>query len=372
MQVRDVIETAETESRGLDQADTNKITAMEADIAKLDESIAFAKRSEERKVEASAAAKGFIPSVSAERSATEILRNIAETRGAHTFERRTLVSTDNTVPKSFYDEVYAIARLSGPLLETSEVINTTEGNQLTIPTMTAYSVATIKGQGTAIDASDPTFSSITLGAMKYSFLIQAANELVTDAGFDLGAFLANQAGQALGYGVNAGLTTGTGTLEPTGIVTASGSGVTGGTGVAGLFTSDQLIDLAYSVDGAVRRLPGAAYMANSSTIGKIRKLKDGDNTYLYQIGQTGPAGGDTFAGFNVVENPHMADVGVGAKSVLFGDLNSYKVRMAGGLDVASSQEFAFGNDLTTWRFLMRVDGNLTHAAHVKSFKGAAS
>jgi HK97 family phage major capsid protein len=372
MQVRDVIETAETESRGLDQADTNKITAMEADIAKLDESIAFAKRSEERKVEASAAAKGFIPSVSAERSATEILRNIAETRGAHTFERRTLVSTDNTVPKSFYDEVYAIARLSGPLLETSEVINTTEGNQLTIPTLTAYSVATIKGQGAAIDASDPTFSSITLGAFKYSFLIQAANELVTDAGFDLGSYLANQAGQALGYGVNAGLTTGTGTVEPTGIVTASGSGVTGGTGVAGLFTTDQLIDLAYSVDGAVRRLPGAAYMANSSTVGKIRKLKDGDGTYLYQIGQTGPAGGDTFAGFNVVENPHMADVGVGAKSVLFGDLNSYKVRMAGGLDVASSQEFAFGNDLTTWRFLMRVDGNLTHAAHVKNFKGAAS
>jgi len=68
MQVRDVIETAETESRGLDQADTNKITAMEADIAKLDESIGFAKRSEERKVEASAAAKGFIPSVSSERS----------------------------------------------------------------------------------------------------------------------------------------------------------------------------------------------------------------------------------------------------------------------------------------------------------------
>jgi HK97 family phage major capsid protein len=372
MQVRDVIETAETESRGLDQADTNKITAMEADIAKLDESIAFAKRSEERKVEASAAAKGFIPSVSAERSATEILRNIAETRGAHTFERRTLVSTDNTVPKSFYDEVYAIARLSGPLLETSEVINTTEGNQLTIPTLTAYSVATIKGQGAAIDASDPTFSSITLGAFKYSFLIQAANELVTDAGFDLGSYLANQAGQAMGFGVNAGLTTGTGTVEPTGIVTASGSGVTGGTGVAGLFTTDQLIDLAYSVDGAVRRLPGAAYMANSSTVGKIRKLKDGDGTYLYQIGQTGAAGGDTFAGFNVVENPHMADVGTNAKSVLFGDLNSYKVRMAGGLDVASSQEFAFGNDLTTWRFLMRVDGNLTHAAHVKSFKGAAS
>ena len=29
-------------------------------------------------------------------------------------------------------------------------------------------------------------------------------------------------------------------------------------------------------------------------------------------------------------------------------------------------------DLTTWRFLIRLDGNLTHSSHVKYFKGAAS
>ena len=370
MQVREVIDLAETEARGLAQADVNKITAIEADILKLDESLAFAKRAEERKVEASAAAKGFVPVVSSERSTSDIFRDIAENRGVHTFERRAaLISSDNTVPKSFYDQVFDIARLSGPILETSQVLNTTSGEQLTIPTMTAYSAATIKSAGSAIANSEPTYSSITLGAFKYSFLIQASNELVTDAGFNLAGHLAQEAGSAMGYGVNAGLTTGTGTVEPTGIAVAAGTGVTGGTGVAGAFTADQLIDLAYSLDGAARRLPSVAYMANGATIGAMRKLKDTAGNYLYTIGQGYP---DTFAGFSVVENPHIADVATGAKSVLFGALDSYKVRLAGGLEVASSTDYAFANDLTTWKFLMRVDGNLTHASHIKSFKGGAS
>lgn len=369
MQVREVIDFAESEGRGLDAEELRKIEAIEADIAKADEAISVAQRSEERKLEAAVAAKGFIPSVS-ERSASDILREVAQTRSAHTFEKRAaLVPSTNTVPKSFYDEVFDVARLAGPMLETSEVINTTSGEDLTIPTLTAYSTAALTAAGSAISASEPTYSSITLGAKKYGFLIQAANELVTDAGFDLAAHLARQAGNAIGYAVNSALTTGTGTTVPNGLVTAAGSGVTGGTGVSGGFTADNLIDLAYSVDGAVRRLPGAGFMANGQTIGAMRKLKDTAGNYLYQVGVGYP---DTFAGFRVVENPHLAAIATGAKSVVFGDLASYKVRIAGGIQVASSQDYAFNTDLTTWRFLIRLDGNLTHSSHVKYFVGAAS
>lgn len=370
-QVREVIDFAELEGRGLDSEELRKIEAIEADIAKADEAIAVAQRSEERKVEASVAARGFIPSVSEERSASDTLRSIAlgEVRSHEFSKRATLVPSTNTVPKSFYDEVFDLARLSGPMLEVSDVINTTSGEDLTIPTLDVYSVATLTAAGSAISASEPTYSSITLGAKKYAFLIQAANELVTDAGFDLASHLARQAGNSIGYAVNSALTLGTGTTVPTGISTAAGSGVTGGTGVAGGFTADNLIDLAYSVDGAVRRLPGAGFMANGQTIGAMRKLKDSAGNYLYQIGQGYP---DTFAGFRVVENPHVAAIGTGAKSVLFGDLNSYKVRVAGGIQVASSDQYAFNQDLTTWRFMIRLDGNLTHASHIKSFQGAAS
>jgi HK97 family phage major capsid protein len=369
LQIQESLDEAEARG-GLDAETTEKVNRIEADIRKADEAIAIATRNEERKVEASAAAKGFMPSVS-ERSANDILRNIAETRGSHSFERRTLTPSANTVPKSFYDEVFDVARLAGPMLDTSEIIQTQSGEDLTIPVLNAYSTAAITAAAGTISASDPTYSSFTLGAYKYGFLIQAASELVQDSGFDLSAHLAQQAGNAIGFAVNSALTNGTGTVEPNGIRLSAGSGVTGGTGVAGGFTADNLIDLAYTnLDGAVRRLPGVGYMAAGQTIGQMRKLKDTAGNYLYQVGVGQP---DQFAGFSVIENPHLPAAGTGVVgSVLFGHLPSYKVRLAGGLQVASSTDFAFNTDLTTWRFLIRVDGKLSHAGHVNYFKGGAS
>jgi HK97 family phage major capsid protein len=368
-QIRDVIESAEAQKRGLDAAELEKIDRIELDIRSADNAIAVAQRNEERSVEASVAAQGFALPVSEERSSSAILREIAATRGAHTFERRTLVPSNNTVPKSFFDQVFDVARLVGPMLDVGQRINTASGEDITLPTLTAYSTATLKAAGSAIDESEPTYSSIVLGAYKYGLLIPVASELISDAGFDISAHLAEQAGNGLGFAVNAALTTGDGSDKPRGVVTAAGSGVTGGTGVAGGFTADNLIDLQYSLDGAARRLPGVAYMAAGSTIGAMRKLRDGDGTYLYQVNVGQP---DTFAGYSVIENPAMAAVGTGAKSVLFGHMPSFKVRVAGGIQVATSTDYAFNTDTTTFRVMMRVDGDLTHASHIKTFIGAAS
>jgi HK97 family phage major capsid protein len=370
-QIRDVIEGAEKEGRGLDAAELEKIDRIEADITRADNAIAVAKRNEERAVEASVASKGFALPEKSERSASDVLREIAATRGAHTFNReeRTLVPSANTVPKSFFDEVFDVARLVGPMLDVGQRINTTSGEDITIPTLTAYSTATLKGAGTALDESEPTYSSITLQAYKYGLLIPVSNELIADAGFNISAHLAEQAGNGLGFAVNAALTTGDGTNKPNGVVTAAGSGITGGTGVAGAFTADNLIDLQYSLDGAARRLPGVAYMATGSSIGAMRKLKDVAGNYLYTVNVGQP---DNFAGYPVVENPAIAATGTGAKSVLFGHWPSYKVRVAGGIQVATSTDYAFNKDETYFRVMMRVDGDLTHASHIKYFIGAAS
>jgi HK97 family phage major capsid protein len=370
-QIRDVIEGAEKEGRGLDAAELEKIDRIEADITRADNAIAVAKRNEERAVEASVASKGFALPEKSERSASDVLREIAATRGAHTFNReeRTLVPSANTVPKSFFDEVFDVARLVGPMLDVGQRINTTSGEDITIPTLTAYSTATLKGAGTALDESEPTYSSITLQAYKYGLLIPVSNELIADAGFNISAHLAEQAGNGLGFAVNAALTTGDGNNKPNGVVTAAGSGITGGTGVAGAFTADNLIDLQYSLDGAARRLPGVAYMATGSSIGAMRKLKDVAGNYLYTVNVGQP---DNFAGYPVVENPAIAATGTGAKSVLFGHWPSYKVRVAGGIQVATSTDYAFNKDETYFRVMMRVDGDLTHASHIKYFIGAAS
>jgi HK97 family phage major capsid protein len=369
-QIREVIDLADSEKRGLSAEELQKIDRIEDDIRRADEAIAVATRNEERAVEASAAAKGFqIAEPMAERSSSEILREIAATRGAHTFERRTMVPSTDTVPKTFFDQVFDVARLVGPMLDVGNRINTTSGEDITIPTLTAYSAATLKAAGSAIAESEPTYSSITLGAYKYGLLIPVSNELIADAGFDISSHLANQAGNGLGFAANAALTTGTGSSQPNGVVTAAGSGVTGGTGVTGGFTADNLIDLQYTLDGAARRLPGVAYMAAGATIGAMRKLKDDAGQYLYQVNVGQP---DSFAGYNVIENPGMDAIATDAKSVLFGHMPSYQVRVAGGVQVATSTDYAFNTDSTVFRVLMRVDGDLTHASHIKYFKGGAS
>ena len=370
-QIQEALDAAE-ERGGLDSETHEKVNRLEADIRKADELISVAQRNEERKAETAEAARGFVPEAAEERSANDILKSIGlgEVR-SHEFarEERTLVTSTDTVPQSFFDQVFSVARLVGPMLDTSETISTTTGEDLTIPTLTAYSTGAITAEGSAISESEPTFSSITLGAYKYAFLIPVSSELLTDAGFNMEGLLAEQAGNAIGFAVNNALTLGTGTVQPTGVVTASGSGITGGTGVSGAFTADNLIDLIYSLNGAARRLPGVGFMANTASVGAMRKLKDDNGQYLYQVGVGQP---DSFAGFPIFENPAMADVATGAKSVIFGHLPSYKVRMAGGLQVASSTDYAFNQDLTYYRFMMRVDGNLTHAGHIKHFIGNAA
>jgi HK97 family phage major capsid protein len=359
-QVKDVIEAAEAEKRGLDQAELDKIARIEADMNKASEAIAVAQRAEERKAEVSAAAKGFIPATET-RDSAELFRAMArgEVR-SHNFapEKRTLIPATATVPVGFLDRVYGLARLVGPMLDVSEVITRTSGESLRIPTYTAYSTATQYAAGSAIAESEPTFDSLLLTPKKIGFTVQLANELLTDAGFDIEAVIAEQAGNAIGFKINDLATVGTGSTQTTGIVTAASSGVTGGTTT---FTADQLIDLQFSLNGAARRLPGVGYMANTTSMGVMRKLKSDDGNYLYTVNVGAP---DVFAGFPIYENPAMSSPATGVKSVLFGDYKSYKI-VTTGLDVATSSDAYFANDVTAYRFTYRFDGGLTHSAHVK-------
>ncbi len=210
-QARTVIESAEADKRGLTVDDQATIERIENEISQRDAAIETAKKMEEREARAiDAARNSFIPSNEV-RGDADILRAIAngEMR-SHTFapEKRTLVPSDNLVPKSFYDEVFSVARMAGPMLSVSQVINTAGGDTLTIPTLTGYSTATIKSAGSAISDSEPTFSNIQLSAFKYSFLVPVANELLVDSSLDISALIAEQAGNAIGFGINTGLTVG--------------------------------------------------------------------------------------------------------------------------------------------------------------------
>jgi HK97 family phage major capsid protein len=366
-QMREVIDLAESEKRGLTAEDLQKIDRIEKDIESRDAAIETAQKVEARSAAAAEAASSYSPSQAPSSNEADVLRSIlmGETRG-HEFTRETraaLIPSANTVGQSFYDQVFEVARLVGPMLQTSEVFNTASGENLVIPTVTAFTSAGSVAAGSAISESNPTFSSITLGAEKYAALMSIASELVADAGFDITGYLATQLGQSLGVQTNTVLTDK--------LVAAAGSVVTGGTGVAGAATYENLIDLVYGIADGARVLPGLGFQMSKSGIAAARKLKDGAGNYIWLDNAVNgqPA---QLLGYSVFENPRIPAVAVGAKSVLFGHLPSFKARVAGGVRVDQSSDYAFNTDVLTYRGIIRVDGALTHASHIGFFKGGAS
>jgi HK97 family phage major capsid protein len=297
---------------------------------------------------------------------TAIMRSLAkgEIRSAH-FEKRDVIKTQtgSPVPTSFYDQVIGLARLAAPVLATSTVLNTNGGENLQIPSQAQYSTAAIVGEATAIAESDPVFNSfITMSAYKYSFLVQVSREMIEDAGVDILSFIASQAGAELGFRVGAALTTGSGTNEPKGIVTASSVGGTAaGTAV---LAGNELIDLYYSLNGAARNLPNVGWMMNGKTIASVRKIKSTDGIYLFSPSLAVDVP-DTLLGKQIFENPSMADLANASKSVIVGHLPSYYVRQVGGIKIDVSDDFAFSADLRTFRCTFRVDGNLPQTSHIK-------
>jgi HK97 family phage major capsid protein len=110
---------------------------------------------------------------------------------------------------------------------------------------------------------------------------------------------------------------------------------------------------------------------NAKSIAAVRKLKDSAGQYLFSPSLSADAR-DLLLGYPLYENPAMADPATTAKSVIFGHLPSYFVRQVGGLRLDRSDDYAFQNDLITFRATMRVDGNLIQTSHVKYFAGGAS
>jgi HK97 family phage major capsid protein len=376
-----LLDSAAAEKRELTGEENQTYDRIMADLDQRSAVIETMNAQAERENRAAEAMKGFESQVKPANIAVpaideaELIRSLArgEIRSA-SFEKRDVTkgSTGAPVPTSFYDQVILLARTVGPMLETSTIINTAGGENLQIPSLSAYSTGTVTSEAGTIGESDPTFNAFkTLGAYKYSFLTQISREMVEDAGVDILGFLATQTGNAIGYAVNGALTTGTGTVQPNGIAATAGSGITGSTAVSGAFTADNLIDLVYSVDTAGRTLPGTGFMMNAKSIAAVRKLKDTAGNYVFSPALSGDKR-DLVLGYEVFENPALADPATSAKSVLFGHLPSYFVRTVGGLRLDRSDDYAFQNDLITFRATMRVDGNLIQTSHVKYFAGGAS
>lgn len=292
-QAKEILDRAGSESRNLDAEERQSVDRAFAhmDELKARENDFRSLQDAEKEIEAATAAHAEARTVSVPAPADEmdddsLIRSLARgERRSVTFEKRDITkgSTGAPVPTSFFDQVLYIAKSTGPMLRTSTVLNTSSGEDLEIPSMTAYSTAALVAEAGSIGESDPTLATTTLGAYKYAFLLQVSSELLEDAHVSITDMVATNCGQAIGVKVNSELTVGDGSSKPNGIVTAASAGVTGGTGVTGKFTYENLVDLVYAADPAARALPGFGLMLSTSAVVDARLLQDGASQYILSL-----------------------------------------------------------------------------------------
>lgn len=275
------------------------------------------------------------------------------------------------VPDGFVAELVKSLKLYGPMLDpgvTRELVTGT-GAAISWPTMDDTSnTGALLAENAAVSVLAAAFGQKTLNAYKYtSGAILVSEELLQDSGIDVEGIVRDAMAERIGRIVNAQLTTGTGSSQPSGIVTASTAGKTSASGTA--VTMDELIDLEHSVDAAYRSDPSCRFMFNDSTLSVIRKLKDGNSAYIWQPSDARTGAPATLLGHPYAINNDMTSIpgtaSAGNKVVLFGAFNRYIVRRA--REVAIKRLVERYADYFQVGFLgfARFDGVLLDTAAVK-------
>lgn len=204
--------------------------------------------------------------------------------------------------------------------------------------------------------SDPTFSQVILDAYKLSVATKVSEELLADNQYDLEGFLIRSFGQAIANAEEEVFITGNGSSKPTGILDATGGGqvaVTAASSTA--ITADEIIELVYSLKRPYRE--HAAFIMADSTLAKVRKLKDGCGTYLWQASMT-ESEPDRLLGFPVYTSAYMPTIAAGNSVIAFGDFSYYNIGDRGTRSFAELHELYAGVGQVAFVAKERVDGKL--------------
>ncbi|KQU79848.1 capsid protein [Ensifer sp. Root31] len=177
------------------------------------------------------------------------------------------------------------------------------------------------------ETTTPTFSPLTFAPGEIYANPAATQQLLDDAEVNMEAWLAGEVETEFAYQEGVAFVAGNGTNKPDGFLTY----VTGAANAAkhpwgaislvtaaaaAAVTSDEIMDLIYSLPGEFTQ--NARFTMNRSVQGKVRKLKDGQNNYLWQPSfQAGQP--SILAGYPLTEMAAMPNMAAGGVPIAFGD-----------------------------------------------------
>ena len=225
-------------------------------------------------------------------------------------------------------------------------------------------------EGEALTFGDATFDQIMMDAHKLHVAIKITEELLYDNAFNLEGYIINQFGRALGNAEEDAFLNGDGQGKPLGIFADKGGGEKAVEVAAGKLTSDDILNLIYSLRRPYRK--NASFIMNDQTLAALRKLKDANQAYIWQPSyQAGEP--DRLCGYTIHTSAYCPTLEAGKSAIAFGDYKYYNIGDRGTRSFQELRELFAGNGMVGYVAKERVDGKLVlpEAIKILSVKAAA-
>ena len=151
-------------------------------------------------------------------------------------------------------------------------------------------------------------------------LIDISNQMLEDSAFNMNGEISSESSEQFALAEGSAFATGNGVGKPEGFLVNSGVG-SDNSGSATTIAdangqANGLLTLKHAIKSAYARR--ANWVMNRTTLGSVRKLKDGNNQYIWMpgIAQGRP---NTIDGDPYIELPDMPNEGAGATPIAYGD-----------------------------------------------------
>ena len=199
---------------------------------------------------------------------------------------------------------------------------------------------------------EPDFKQLELVAHKLAGYTQASDELLADAAVGLDSMLRQLFAGAVRFRRDYAYLRGTGIGQPLGILN-SGALLTTARDVANQISANDIHSMLSIFLPTSIGKGSTAWVASPGTMEFLLALGDGTN-YIWQPDAQGGIPMYLY-GIPIMFSEKLPWLGTQG-DILLADFSYYYIYDRQGLQIDVSEHYAFVNDLTTWRFVYRTDG----------------
>lgn len=362
-----------TEERGFTPEESTQFADIERRFKEVDEEISILEQAEKRSMKLAepsnkAGYRGRVDTSEYDKEARAAF--FAYITGRDTPEQRAAIAGVDghvLVPTSISDQIELGIRERGDFLGAATTYNTTTGGDFVIPMLNTSDMRakTMKEYEKSTE-EDTTIGSIKLGAHTFrTSIFTLSYEQLQDSSQNVEAIIIAALVESIWAGLNYDCTVGDGIDKPKGIIVDCDKGAVAESSLSVSYMD--LVNLRKSVTRAYSKKGVASFMMNQNTQVELMKIRDTTGRPIFV---ESPIEGepDKLLGYPVVINEDMEDIGPDAKSIAFGSLKKYALRIAKGVTIEKFTEAYKAYLSVGFMAFFRADGKLIKSTELSPVK----